>query len=190
MISEENEMIKCDKCGNDKFVVQESEMGSLYVGCSECGNGNIFGGGVNARDIILILKGGKKTVEHKTLRCPSCRGNKFIEEGFETNVDYPGQSDVITKRVYETMYTCMTCYAKRYSDIYGSWYDIDDEQRAELKQMEENTMSEVEKIDECNKIQKGQRRLHPYCAAPDGLMKYCRRAEGPGFYDRCRYSII
>lgn len=184
---DENEAILCSKCGNDKFVIQESIIGSLYIGCSECGEGNIFGGRIAARDIISILKGNMKIIEHKKLKCPFCSGNRFIENNFETDVDYPAAEDVRTETVLETDYICATCYTKHYSEVYGRWYDIDEEWRAKLKKLPENTMSEHEKIKECDKIQKGQRHLYPYCVAPDGLMKYCRRTESPDFYDPCRY---
>lgn len=131
-----------------------------------------------------------KIIEHKELKCPLCNGNRFTENSFKTDADYPGMSDVITKTVDETIYVCTTCYAKQYSEVYGQWYDIGEESRIELKQLLENTMSEDERINECDKIQKGQRRFRPYCVTPDGLMKYCRRAESPDFYDSCRYSII
>jgi uncharacterized Zn finger protein len=54
---EENKSILCKKCGNDKFVVKESILGAFALGCSECGEGNIFGAGLTARDILFILKG-------------------------------------------------------------------------------------------------------------------------------------
>lgn len=52
----EDKIILCNKCGNDKFVVQETDIGTLYIGCSKCGEGNIFGGGLTVKDIIPILK--------------------------------------------------------------------------------------------------------------------------------------
>lgn len=52
---EEDKPILCNKCGNDKFVLKESNFGSLYIGCSQCGNGNIFGKGVTVEHIIPIL---------------------------------------------------------------------------------------------------------------------------------------
>lgn len=54
---EENKPILCKKCGNDKFVIKESTLGALYIGCAECGEGRIFGRGLTARDIFFILKG-------------------------------------------------------------------------------------------------------------------------------------
>ena len=46
-----DKLIPCNKCGNDTFVVQQSAMGSLYIGCYKCGNGNIFGRGVTVEHI-------------------------------------------------------------------------------------------------------------------------------------------
>jgi predicted nucleic-acid-binding Zn-ribbon protein len=63
MIMEEDKPILCNKCGNDKFVVQESTLGSLYIGCSKCGNGNIFGRGVTVEHIVSILKDEKVIIE-------------------------------------------------------------------------------------------------------------------------------
>lgn len=54
---EENKPILCKKCGNDKFVIKESILGAFYIGCAECGEGNIFGRGLTARDIFFMLKG-------------------------------------------------------------------------------------------------------------------------------------
>lgn len=54
---EENKPILCKKCGNDKFVIKESILGAFNIGCSECGEGYIFGRGLTARDIFSILKG-------------------------------------------------------------------------------------------------------------------------------------
>ena len=59
---EENKPILCKKCGNDKFVIKESILGAFYLGCSECGEGNIFGRGLTARDIAAILKEEDKNV--------------------------------------------------------------------------------------------------------------------------------
>ena len=53
-MSEEN--ILCKKCGNDKFVIRESLLGGISIGCSECGDGHIFGRGIAARDICILLK--------------------------------------------------------------------------------------------------------------------------------------
>lgn len=53
-MSEEN--ILCKKCGNDKFVIKESLLGGIYIGCSECGDGHIFGRGITARDICYLLR--------------------------------------------------------------------------------------------------------------------------------------
>ena len=54
---EDYKSILCNKCGNNKFIVKESMLGAFALGCSECGEGHIFGRGLTARDIILILKG-------------------------------------------------------------------------------------------------------------------------------------
>ncbi len=59
---EENKPILCNKCGNDKFVIKESTLGALYIGCSECGECNIFDRCITARDIFIILKGENKKV--------------------------------------------------------------------------------------------------------------------------------
>ena len=59
---EENKPILCKKCGNDKFVVKESILGAFALGCSECGEGHIFGAGITARDILIILKEEDKKV--------------------------------------------------------------------------------------------------------------------------------
>ena len=59
---DKDESILCKKCGNDKFVVKESVLGAFALGCSECGEGHIFGAGLTARDIIFILKGEDKKV--------------------------------------------------------------------------------------------------------------------------------
>lgn len=59
---EENKPILCNKCGNDKFIVKESILGAFALGCSECGEGHIFGAGISARDILCILKGEDKKV--------------------------------------------------------------------------------------------------------------------------------
>lgn len=59
---EENKPILCKKCGNDKFVVKESVLGAFVMGCSECGEGHIFGAGLTVRDILFILKGEDKKV--------------------------------------------------------------------------------------------------------------------------------
>ena len=53
-MSEEN--ILCKKCGNDKFVIRESLLSGIYIGCSECGDGHRFGRGITVRDICVILK--------------------------------------------------------------------------------------------------------------------------------------
>lgn len=55
-MEEDYKPILCKKCGNDKFVVKESILGAFALGCSECGEGHIFGRGLTARDILLILK--------------------------------------------------------------------------------------------------------------------------------------
>lgn len=60
---DENKPIACNKCGNDKFVVQESTVGSLYIGCSKCGKGIIFGGGIYVRDVVSLLKEDKTADE-------------------------------------------------------------------------------------------------------------------------------
>lgn len=101
----------------------------------------------------------EKIIEHKELKCPLCNGNRFEENNFETEADYPAMEGVMTKTVDETIYVCATCYAKQYSEVYGQWYDISEEVRKEIKQSPDNTMSEYEKMNECDKIQKGQRRL-------------------------------
>lgn len=62
MTEEENKSILCKKCGNDTFIVKESVLGSFALGCSKCGEGYIFGAGLTARDITVILKGEDKKV--------------------------------------------------------------------------------------------------------------------------------
>ena len=59
-MSDDNKPVLCKKCGNDKFVIKESLLGGISIGCSECGDGHIFGRGIKARDIFIILKGEDK----------------------------------------------------------------------------------------------------------------------------------
>lgn len=58
--AEEN--ILCKRCGNDKFIIRGSMLGGFSTGCSECGEGHIFGSGLTARDIFFILKEEDKKV--------------------------------------------------------------------------------------------------------------------------------
>ncbi len=62
-----DKLMLCNKCGNNKFIVQESAMGSLYIGCSKCGNGNIFGRGVTVEHIVSILKEEKVIIEKQKI---------------------------------------------------------------------------------------------------------------------------
>ncbi len=49
------ENISCKKCGNDKFIIRESEIRGFAIACDKCGEGFIFGGGMTARDIIDVM---------------------------------------------------------------------------------------------------------------------------------------
>jgi len=60
--SSEEENILCNRCGNDKFIIKGSMLGGFSIGCSECGDGHIFGAGLTARDIFFILKEEDKKV--------------------------------------------------------------------------------------------------------------------------------
>lgn len=54
-IKPENDL-HCRKCGCDTFKLNESDMQSLNVVCTECGEVSTLGAGLTVRNVIHCLK--------------------------------------------------------------------------------------------------------------------------------------
>lgn len=72
------EQIACHKCGNDTFIIKESEFEGLSIGCSKCGEGTIFGAGLSARTIVSILK--NRTLKTENLIAETLLGKKEMRK--------------------------------------------------------------------------------------------------------------